>query len=81
MSYDFRISKLLANFTVEKLKITYQKSKKMKAFVFLINGSYESVISTNQRQAEKDMCDKCIAAFTTVALADKFAEMMNNGSK
>ena len=32
-------------------------------------------------QAEKDMCDKCIAAFTTVALADKFAEMMNNGSK
>lgn len=53
----------------------------MKAFVFLINGSYESVISTNLRQAEKDMCDKCIAAFTTVALADKFAEMMNNGSK
>lgn len=30
MSYDFRISKLLANFTVEKLRITYQKSKKMK---------------------------------------------------
>ncbi len=53
----------------------------MKAFVFLINGSYESVISTNQRQAEKDMCDKCIAAFASVALADKFAEMMNNGSK
>lgn len=25
----------------------------MKAFVFLINGSYEAVISTNQRQAEK----------------------------
>lgn len=46
MFYGFRISKLLANFTVEKLKITHQKSKKMKAFVFLINGSYESVIST-----------------------------------
>ena len=29
MNYDFRISKLLANFTVEKLKITYQKSKKI----------------------------------------------------
>lgn len=49
----------------------------MKAFVFLINGSYESVISTNQRQAEKDMHEKCIAAFMTVELADKFAEMMN----
>lgn len=53
----------------------------MKAFVFLINGSYEAVISTNQRQAEKDMGDKCIAAFQTSALADKFAEMMNNVSE
>lgn len=53
----------------------------MKAFVFLINGRYESEISTNQRQAEKDMCDKCIAAFQTSNLADKFAEMMNNRSK
>lgn len=53
----------------------------MKAFVFLINGRYETVISTNQRQAEKDMRDKCIAAFATTALADKFAEMMNNSNK
>lgn len=53
----------------------------MKAFVFLINGSYESVISNNQRQAEKDMCDKCIAAFATSALADKFAEIMNNSNR
>ena len=53
----------------------------MKAFVFLINGSYEAVISTNQRQAEKDIGDKCIAAFQTSALADKFAEMMNSVSK
>ena len=29
MLYGFRISFLLANFTVEKLKITHQKSKKM----------------------------------------------------
>ncbi len=50
----------------------------MKAFVFLINGSCEAVISTNQRQAEKDIGDKCIAAFASVALADKFAEMMNS---
>lgn len=49
----------------------------MKAFVFLINGKYETVFSTNQRQAEKDMRDKCIAAFMTSELADKFAEMMN----
>lgn len=53
----------------------------MKAFVFLINGRYESVISTNQRQAEKDMQAKCVAAFQSVKLADKFAEMMNNCSK
>jgi hypothetical protein len=72
----------LINFTVEKNKNNTSKVKEdMKAFVFLINGSYESVISTNQRQAEKDMCDKCIAAFASVALADKFVEMMNNSSK
>lgn len=53
----------------------------MKAFVFHINGRYETVISINQRQAEKDMCDKCIAAFASVELADKFAAMMNNSSK
>ncbi len=53
----------------------------MKAFVFLINGSYETVISTNQCQAEKDMRDKCIAAFASAKVADKFAEMMNNSSK
>lgn len=81
MSYDFRISKLLANFTVENLKQPPLKSKKMKAFVFLINGRYETVISTNQRQAEKDMGDKCIAAFATSVLADKFTEMMNNSNK
>lgn len=53
----------------------------MKEFVFLINGIYESVSSTNLRQAEKDMCDKCIAAFATSVLADKFVEMMNNSNK
>ncbi len=50
----------------------------MKAFVFYLNGSYEAVISTNQRQAEKDMDSKCIAAFVSAEDADRFAEMMNS---
>lgn len=49
----------------------------MKHFVFIIDGKYELVYSTNLRQAEKDMRMTCVAAFLSAHDATKFIEMMN----
>lgn len=49
----------------------------MKNFVFYVNGRYEAVYSTSQKQAEKDMGLHCIAAFVFDTMAEDFAEMMN----
>ena len=49
----------------------------MKSFIFVIDGKFEAVISTSQRQAEKDMGKKCIAAFYSLNEAERVAALMN----
>lgn len=49
----------------------------MRHFVFKIDGKYELVYSTSLRQAEKDMCSTCIAAFISEKEAEIFVGLMN----
>lgn len=52
-------------------------NRNMKSFIFIIDGKFEAVISTSQRQAEKDMGKKCIAAFYSLNEAERVAALMN----
>lgn len=49
----------------------------MKNFVFVLNGRYEAVYSTNQKQAEKDMGTACVAAFSSTRDAELFCDLKN----
>ena len=49
----------------------------MKHFIFYIDGEFQCVTSTSQRQAEKDMQAEAIAAFAKNGDAEYYCDIIN----